>query len=116
MLLKTLPPDAPIQLMSITNFFQAVQLLNCCQLLSGDRQQIGRDNRGKHVAFERTKAFPGAPGQAETAFEPGYARFDTGAELPKLFVNIVTATHVDLFKTSLFGKANIFDAFCFGNL
>ena len=85
-------------------------------MLSSDRQQVGRDHRRKHVAFKRTKTFPRAPGQAETAFEPGYARFDTGTELSELFVNIVTATHVNLFKTPFFGKADIFDAFGLGRV
>jgi hypothetical protein len=54
-------------------------------------------------------AFPHTASESHGAFEPGYTGLDPGPEPAKTMINIFTATHIGLFKTALFGKADVFD-------
>jgi hypothetical protein len=54
-------------------------------------------------------AFPHTARKSHGAFEPGYTRLDTGPEPAQAMIDILAATHIDYFKSALFGKADIFD-------
>ncbi len=52
---------------------------------------------------------PHTASKSHGAFEPGYSRLDSGSEPSKAMIHIFTAAHIGFFKTTLFGKADIFD-------
>jgi hypothetical protein len=83
-------------------------------LLTCERKQVGRYDRGPDITFKRTQSFPGAARHSKTAFNPGNSGFNTGAESTQAVVNPLTATHVINFQAALFGETDIFDLFFFG--
>ena len=58
--------------------------------------------------------FPHTAGKTHAPFQPRYPGLDAGSKPPKTMIHIFTAAHICFFKTTLFGKANVFDLEAFG--
>jgi len=80
-----------------------------CVLQSGQRPQIGADDRQPHITAKSLDPLPVAAIKSQAAFDPGNDRLDSGSEVAKTFIYPVTAAHVYHFQTSPFSKANVFN-------
>src|SRR6266568_6875975 len=81
--------------------------------MAGDDQQIERDDRAPHIAFERRQRSPSAAIQAEYSLQKRDRSLNASAKIAQTLVDPTASDHVGDLERSCFGEGDIFNALRF---